>query len=100
MKFITNDCRECGDLIMLPQRYEIATSLCSSQQMRRNKADGVLSTRLRWGKMLIMNRKSTKIKIFKLFSRKAKEHTENTEIKVNIDIFYELFRLNKYSKIP
>jgi len=27
-----------------------------------------------------------------MFSGKAKEHTENTEIKVNIDIFYELFR--------
>ncbi len=28
-----------------------------------------------------------------MLSRKAKEHTENTEIKVNIDIFYELFML-------
>ena len=46
MKFITNDRRECGDLIILQQRHEIATSLYSSQQMRRNKADGVLSTRL------------------------------------------------------
>ncbi len=45
MKFITNDRRECGDLIMLPQRHEIATSHCSSQQMRCNKADGVLSAR-------------------------------------------------------
>jgi hypothetical protein len=44
MKFITNDRRECGDLIMLLQRHEIAMSLCSSQQMRRNIADGVLST--------------------------------------------------------
>ncbi len=46
MKFITNDRRECGDLIMLSQRHEIATSLCSLQQIRRNKADEVLSTRL------------------------------------------------------
>ncbi len=44
MKFITNDRRECGDPVMLSQRHEIATSLCSSQQMRRNKADGVLLT--------------------------------------------------------
>ena len=38
MKLITNDRRECGDLIMLPQRYEIATSLCSSQRMCRDEA--------------------------------------------------------------
>jgi len=43
--------------------------------------------------MLIIDKKSNKNKVFKLFSRKFKEHTENTEIKVNIDIFYELFRL-------
>ncbi len=29
-----------------------------------------------------------------MFFRKVKEDIENTEIKVNIDIFYELFRLN------
>jgi len=46
MKFITNDRRECGDLIMLPQRHEIATSHCSSQQIRRNKADVVRLARL------------------------------------------------------
>jgi hypothetical protein len=46
VKFITNDRRECGDPIMLSQRNEIATSLCSSQQIRRNKADEILSTRL------------------------------------------------------
>ncbi len=35
-----------------------------------------------------------------MFSRKAKEHTENKEIKANIDIFYELFRLilSRYAK--
>ena len=40
-----------------------------------------------------MDKKSNKKKVFKMFFRKVKEHTENTEIKVNIDIFYELFRL-------
>jgi len=44
--------------------------------------------------MSIVDKKSNDNKVFKLFSRKAKEYTENTEIKVNIDIFYELFRLN------
>jgi len=34
-----------------------------------------------------MDKKSNENKIFKLFFRRAKEHTENTEIKVNIDIF-------------
>ncbi len=38
-----------------------------------------------------MDKKSSDNKVFKLFSRKTKEHRENTEIKVNIDIFYELF---------
>ncbi len=42
--------------------------------------------------MSIMDKKSNENKVFKLFSRKAKEHTKNGEIKVNIDIFYELFR--------
>jgi len=42
--------------------------------------------------MSIVDKKSNDNKVFKLLSRKAKEHTENTEIKVNIDIFYELFR--------
>jgi len=45
MKFITNDCRECGDLIMIPQRHEITTSLCSSQQMSCNEADAVRAAR-------------------------------------------------------
>ena len=45
MKFITNDRRECGDLIMLSQRHEIATSLCSSQQMGHDEADVVRSVR-------------------------------------------------------
>ncbi len=45
MKFITNDRRECGDLIVLQQRHEIATSLCSSQQMGSNEADVVRSVR-------------------------------------------------------
>ena len=36
-----------------------------------------------------MDKKSNKNKIFKLFSQKAKEQTENTEIKININIFYE-----------
>ena len=36
---------------------------------------------------------SNKNKVFNLFSSKAKEQTENTEIKISIDIFYELFRL-------
>jgi hypothetical protein len=40
-----------------------------------------------------MDKKSNENKVFKMFSRKAKEYTENTAIKVNIDIFYELFRL-------
>jgi len=39
--------------------------------------------------MLIMDKKSNENKIFKLFSQKAKEHKDNTEINVNIDIFYE-----------
>jgi len=43
-------------------------------------------------KMLIMDKKSNDNKVFNMFLRKVKEHTENTEIKVNIDIFYELFR--------
>ena len=38
MKFITNDRRECSDLIVLPQRHEIATSLCFSQQMSHDEA--------------------------------------------------------------
>ena len=50
MKFITNDHRECGDLIMLPRRHEIATSLCSSQRMGRNEADVVRSVRPPRGK--------------------------------------------------
>ncbi len=29
-----------------------------------------------------------------MFFRYDKKHTENTEIEVNIDIFYELFRLD------
>jgi hypothetical protein len=49
-------------------------------------------------KMSIVNKKSNDNKVFKVFSRKAKEHTENTEIKVNIDIFYELFRLTSKLK--
>ena len=44
-------------------------------------------------KMSIKEKKSNANKVFKLFSRKEKEHTENTEIKGNIDIFHELFRL-------
>ena len=44
--------------------------------------------------MSIKEKKSNANKVFKLFSRKAKEHTENTEIKGDVDIFYELFRLN------
>ena len=40
--------------------------------------------------MSIVDKKSNVHKVFKLFSRKAKKHTENTGIKVNIDIFYEL----------
>jgi len=43
--------------------------------------------------MLIMDKKSNENKVFKMLSRKAKKHTEHTEIKANIDIFYELFRL-------
>jgi len=39
--------------------------------------------------MLIMDKKSNDNKIFKLFSQKANEYTENTEIKININIFYE-----------
>ena len=39
------------------------------------------------------DKKSNRNKVFKLFFRKVKEHIENTEIKANIDIFYELFRL-------
>ena len=31
MKFITNERRECGDPIILPERHEIATSQDSSQ---------------------------------------------------------------------
>jgi len=44
-------------------------------------------------KMSIVDKKSNDNNGFKLFFLKVKEHTENTEIKVNIDIFYELFRL-------
>ena len=43
--------------------------------------------------MLIIDKKSINNKVFKMFFRKVKELTENTEIKMNIDIFYELFRL-------
>ena len=42
--------------------------------------------------MLIIDKISNKNKVFRMFFRKVKEHTEKTEIKVNIDIFYELFR--------
>jgi hypothetical protein len=60
------------------------------------------SQQSRWGiidsplvyKMLIIDKKSNKNKVFKMFFRKVREHTENTKVKVNIDIFYELFRLN------
>ena len=62
-------------------------------QMRRNKADGVLSIRPLRYKMSIIENNSNANKVFKLLSRKTKEQTENTEIKVNIDIFYELFRI-------
>ncbi len=59
------------------------------------------SQQSRWGiidspegeKMSIIDKKSNKNKVFKMFFRKVKGHTENKEIKVNIDIFYELFRL-------
>ncbi len=40
-----------------------------------------------------MDKKSNKKRVFKMFFRYDKKHTENTEIEVNIDIFYELFRL-------
>ena len=40
-----------------------------------------------------MNKKSNENNVFKMFSRKVKKHAENTEIKLNIDIFYELFML-------
>jgi hypothetical protein len=40
-----------------------------------------------------MDKKSNENKVFKMFSRKAKEYTENKEIEANIYIFYELFRL-------
>ena len=43
--------------------------------------------------MLIIDKKSNDNKVFNQFLQKTKEHTENTEIKANIDIFYELFRL-------
>ncbi len=43
--------------------------------------------------MLILDKKSNENKVFKMFSLKAKDHIENIEIKANIDIFYELFRL-------
>ena len=43
-----------------------------------------------------MDKKSNENKVLKMFSRKAKEHTEIIEIKANIDIFYELFRLIDY----
>ncbi len=33
-----------------------------------------------------------------MLSRKAKEHRENTEIKINIDIFYELFRFLRFEE--
>jgi hypothetical protein len=46
-----------------------------------------------------MDKKSNENKVFKMFSRKAKEYTENTAIKVNIDIFYELFRLVEIMRI-
>ncbi len=64
------------------------------------------SQQSRWGiiglpegeKMLIIGKKSNKNKVFK-FSRIAKEHTENTAIKVNIDIFYELFRAREVASL-
>ena len=37
--------------------------------------------------MSIKEKKSNANKVFKLFSRKEKEHTENTEIKGNIGKF-------------
>ena len=52
-----------------------------------------------WGiKMLIMDKKSNGNKVFNMFLRKAKEHRENIEIKANIDIFHELFRIIKSFK--
>ncbi len=41
-----------------------------------------------------LDKKSNKNKVFEMFFRKVKEHTENTEIKINIDIFYELCKFN------
>jgi len=39
--------------------------------------------------MSIIDKKSNKYKVIKMYSRKAKEDTENKETKINIDIFYE-----------
>ena len=47
--------------------------------------------------MLIMDKKSNENKVLKMFSLKAKEHTENKKIEENIDIFYELIRLFNFS---
>ena len=47
--------------------------------------------------MLIMDKKSNDNKVFNMFLRKARKHTENIEIKANIDIFYELFRIKEES---
>ncbi len=36
-----------------------------------------------------MDKKSNENKVFKMFFQKFKDHTENTKIIVNINIFYE-----------
>ena len=41
-----------------------------------------------------MDNKPYENKVYMMFSRKVNEHTENSEVKVSIDIFHELFRLS------
>jgi len=55
--------------------------------MRRNKADGVLLIRPRGVKNVDYEKKSNENKIIKLFSEKLRNPLENTDIKINIDIF-------------
>ena len=97
MKFITNDRREGSDLIELPQRHEIATSLCSSQRMGSNKADVVRSARP-------LGVKNADIR-YKLDNkqRDVQDIAKNHAIKLislkrneSVGSFYELFSLNAF----
>jgi len=89
MKFITNYRRECGDLIMLPQRHEIATLLCSSQRMCRNEADVVRSARPLGVKMQTFNIDWATNTVVFMDSAKLCYQVDIIEYKIRCRQFYE-----------